>query len=108
MNILEILETFYSEHQWTLVNNDYESLYWQEGNLIQKPTLEELTDKWENNKGPIDDKATQRIRQVEILATWPIERQFEAITEFHMDRPEKLNELLSDLEEIKQKHPKTS
>ena len=108
MNILEILETFYSEHEWTIVNNDYESVHWGENNSITKPSLEELTDKWENNKTPIDDKNAQRNRQEEILATWPMEKQFEAITEFHMERPEKMNQLMADILEIKEKHPKSS
>tara|TARA_Y100000593_G_scaffold79875_1_gene148887 strand:+ start:161 stop:487 length:327 start_codon:yes stop_codon:yes gene_type:complete len=108
MNILEILETFYADQEWTLVNNDYESLHWGENNPTSKPTLEELEDKWNNNKTPIDDKAAQKSRQVEILAKWPIEKQFEAITEFHMERPEKMNELMDDILTIKEKYPKTS
>jgi len=108
MNILEILETFYPEYEWTLVNNDYESFHWGEGNSILKPTLEELNDKWDNNKSPIENKTAQRNRQKEILAEWPIEKQFEAITEFHMERPEKLNQLMVDIQSIKDKHPKSS
>ena len=108
MNILEILETFYSEHEWTMANDSYEGIRWGENNSISKPTLEELANEWENNKSPIDNKNAQRSRQEEILAVWPIEKQFEAITEFHMDRPEKLNQLTLDIQEIKDKYPKSS
>ena len=37
-----------------------------------------------------------------------VEKQFEAITEFHMERPEKLNQLMVDIQSIKDKHPKSS
>ena len=47
-------------------------------------------------------------RQVKILMEWPMEKQFEAITEFHMDRPEKLNQLLDFRNQIKSDTPKTS
>ena len=39
---------------------------------------------------------------------WPMEKQFEAITEFHMDRPEKLNQLLDFINQVKSDTPKTS
>ena len=97
MKILKVLKVFYGE---------YESLHWGESNSIPKPPLEELTDKWENNKTPIDEDEVQGQRQTEILASWPMERQFEAITEFHMDRPDKLNELIEHIESIKEKYPK--
>ena len=106
MNILEVLLTFYADHQWFLKNDDYESLEWDESNSIPKPSLEELTDKWENQRAPIQNNEVQRKRQEDILAVWPMERQFEAITEFHMNRPDKLNELISHIETVKDKHPK--
>ena len=108
MNILKILETFYAEHSWNLINDDYDSLDWSESNSIPKPTLEELEDKWDNNKAPIEDKQAQETRQIKILNEWPMEKQFEAITEFHMDRPDKLNELLEFIQQVKEETPKSS
>jgi hypothetical protein len=108
MNILKTLKAFYSEHEWVLKNDDYESLHWGESNSIPKPSLEELEEKWENNKSPIEESDVQEKRQMEILATWPMERQFEAITEFHMQRPDKLNDLLQHIESVKEKYPKSS
>ncbi len=108
MNILKTLETFYAEHSWNLINDDYDSLDWGENNSIPKPTLEELEEKWNNNRAPIDDKQAQETRQIKILNDWPMEKQFEAITEFHMDRPEKLNELLEFIQQVKDDNPKSS
>ena len=108
MNILKILETFYRDHSWNLVNDDYESLEWDENNSIPKPTLEELQDKWDNDRAPIENNQINEERQVKILMEWPMEKQFEAITEFHMDRPEKLNQLLDFINQIKSDIPKTS
>ena len=108
MNILKILETFYRDHSWNLVNDDYESLEWDENNSIPKPTLEELQDKWDNDRAPIENNQINEERQVKILMEWPMEKQFEAITEFHMDRPEKLNQLLDFINQINSDIPKTS
>jgi len=108
MDISKILEVFYAEHKWSLVGDDYEGLHWDEDNSISKPTLEELTDKWNSNQGSIQNVEVGYNRQLEILASWPMEKQFEAITEFHMDRPEKLNELISHIELVKENNPKTS
>lgn len=108
MNVTQILETFYSEYQWSIINDDYSELVWAETNAIAKPTLEELQDKWDNDRAPIEDGVIQKKRQEEILSKWPMEKQFEAITEYHMDRPEKLNELLEHIEQVKADNPKTS
>ncbi len=108
MNIPEILETFYSEHEWLITGEDYESLSWGENNSISKPSLEELQEKWDNDRAPIDNNVTQKVRQEKILSAWPIEKQFEAITEYHMDRPEKLNELLDHIQKVKEDNPKAS
>lgn len=108
MDILKVLEVFYSEHDWVTVNNDYDSLYWAETNSIEKPTLEELQSKWDNQSAEINNKDIQRIRQREIISVWPMEKQFEAITEFHMGRSEKLDELVSYIDSVKAKHPKST
>ena len=108
MDILKVLEVFYPEHEWTIVNEGYESLDWSENNSIPKPTAEELEEKWEHHKAPIDEKDVQRQRQLEIMAAWPMDKQFEAITEFHMDRPDKMNELVSYIESVKEKYPKAT
>ena len=107
MDILKILSTFYSEHEWVSKNNNYDDLFWSENNSISKPTLEELQDKWDNQGAEISNKEVQIIRQKEILSKWPIEKQFEAITEFHMDRPDKLNELITFIQQVKVDYPKS-
>ena len=107
MDILKILTTFYHEHEWVVKNNNYEDLYWSDENSISKPTLEELEDKWDNQSSEIDNKDIQITRQKTILSQWPIEKQFEAITEHHMGRPDKLNELMAFIEQVKLDHPKS-
>jgi len=107
MDILKILSAFYPEHEWVVKNNSYEGLYWSSDNSIPKPTLEELQGKWDNQGSEINDKEVQIIRQKEILSQWPIEKQFEAITEHHMGRPEKLNDLIAFIEQVKIDNPKS-
>jgi|TARA_Y100001936_G_C15544938_1_gene394469 hypothetical protein len=106
MNILEVLLSFYGEHQWVLKGDDYDSLEWDESNSIPKPSEEELSEKWEQNTSLIQNNEIQRQRQLEIVSIWPIEKQFEAITEFHMDRPEKLENLIAHIQSVKDKYPK--
>ena len=108
MNTSQVLEVFYSEHQWFITNDDYETLVWSESNSAPKPSLEELQEKWDNDKAPIENNVIQQTRQGEILAKWPMEKQFEAITEYHMDRPEKLEELLEHIQQVKENLPKAS
>ena len=66
MNITEVLETFYSDYQWLITNDDYDNLIWSEENSIAKPTLEELQDKWDNHSAPIQNNGVQKKRQEEI------------------------------------------
>lgn len=90
-----------------LKGDDYDSLEWEDSNSIPKPTEEELTQKWEQNAALVQNNEVQRQRQIEILSSWPIEKQFEAITEFHMDRPDKLNDLIAHIQSVKDKYPKS-
>jgi hypothetical protein len=47
MDIPLILSEYYKGQEWTLNGDDYESLIWyDERNTLPKPTLEELTEKW--------------------------------------------------------------
>ena len=41
-----VIATYYSGQGFYIDNNDYETLRWYEENTITKPTLEELTEKW--------------------------------------------------------------
>ena len=47
-------------------------------------------------------------RQTQILEYWPIEKQFEALTENAMGRPEKLNNLIDFIIKTKEDNPKPS
>tara|TARA_B100000902_G_C26790349_1_gene659518 strand:+ start:109 stop:432 length:324 start_codon:yes stop_codon:yes gene_type:complete len=106
MDILKILSTFYSEHEWVVKNNNYEDLFWSDSNLIAKPSLEELQDKWDNQTAEINNRDVQVQRQKAILSQWPMEKQFEAITEHHMGRSDRLDELTDFIEQVKAQYPK--
>jgi signal recognition particle subunit SEC65 len=108
MNIHKILELNYQNQQWA-VGEDYDSLTWDEGNSILKPSREELETIWNSLefKSKMQNDDANFHRKIEILSKWPIHKQFEAITEFHMNRTEKMNELISFINETKQKYPKT-
>ena len=108
MDISKILSVFYRDQEWAIKEEDYEFLEWGESNSIPKPTLEELQDKWDNQRGEIDDLGIQQTRKMEILSSWPIEKQFEAITEFHMGRPDKMDELVAHIQAVKDSHPKST
>lgn len=41
-----VIATYYSGQGFYIDNNDYETLKWYEENTLPKPTLEELTEKW--------------------------------------------------------------
>ena len=42
MNIEKILQLRYPQYRWTIANNDYDRLVWNESNDITKPTHDEL------------------------------------------------------------------
>ena len=44
-----VIATYYSGQGFYIDNNDYETLRWYEDNTITKPTLEELTEKWDEH-----------------------------------------------------------
>ena len=46
MDIPCILSNYYKGHVWSLNGEKYEGLVWIEENTLPKPTLEELTEKW--------------------------------------------------------------
>jgi len=47
MDIALILSEYYKGQEWTVHGNTYEALIWyDEKNSLSKPTLEELTEKW--------------------------------------------------------------
>ena len=110
VDIEQVLEQNYSQYQWGIRYNDYDSLTWSSNNDIPKPTYEELISHTEN---PEVEKAvsTENIineRQTQILEHWPIEKQFEALTENAMGRPEKLNNLIDFIIKTKEDNPKPS
>ena len=47
------------------------------------------------------------LKNSKLLKKQTQEKQFEAITEHHMGRPDKLNELMAFIEQVKLDHPKS-
>ena len=109
VDIEQILETKYSDYQWSIKNSEYSTLQWSSSNEISKPTEEELLGHAENEevKKTITDNEAVRQRQEQILNIWPVEKQFEALTENSMGRPEKLNELNNFILKTKEDFPKS-
>jgi hypothetical protein len=60
MDIVKVLSEKYSGTQWNLVNNDYKKLTWDDTNSIEKPTLQELEQKWQEIQ---DEKPMKIIRE---------------------------------------------
>ena len=110
VDIEQVLEQKYSQYQWGIRNNDYDSLTWSSNNDIPKPTYEELISHTENPEieKAVDEEKVIDKRQAQILEYWPIEKQFEALTENAMGRPEKLNDLMDFIIKTKEEHPKPS
>ena len=108
MNLLRILESKYLEYEWSLKGEGYEHFNWSENNSIPKPTETELNDIWsqEEFQNQLSLTEVQEKRKNDIRESWPIEAQFEALTENAMGRPEKLNELINFINQVKEKYPK--
>lgn len=67
MDIPLILSEYYKGQEWTLNGDDYESLIWyDERNTLPKPTLEELTEKWNGHLAaqPLKELRQERNRRL--------------------------------------------
>ena len=63
MDIPLVLSECYKGQEWTLTDGDYEALIWyDERNSLPKPTLEELTEKWNEYVAaqPLKELRTER------------------------------------------------
>ena len=110
MDIERILEIKYSQYQWGITNNDYDTLVWSSKNDIPKPSLEEITGHHEDEAFQSQHKDKEAIdnRKQAIIEQLPMEKQFEALTENAMGRPDKLNQLINFISGVKDSHPKSS
>ena len=107
MNIEKILKLRYSDSQWELAGNSYSGLNWLDN--TDKPTEEELQQIWDESNFSVEvsnDEAIENRKQ-KIISYWPIDKQFEAITENSMGRPEKLNQLNAFISGVKEEFPKS-
>ena len=62
MDIPLILSNFYKGQLWVLTGRTYDGLEWDETNTLPKPTLEELTEKWNEHVAaqPLKELRTKR------------------------------------------------
>ena len=62
MDIPHILFEYYKGQGWSLNGDGYEGLIWSEENTLPKPTLEELTEKWDEYVAaqPLKELRTKR------------------------------------------------
>ena len=67
MDIPCILSNYYKGHGWSLNGEKYEGLIWWEENTLPKPTLEELTEKWNEYVAaqPLKELRTKRNQVLE-------------------------------------------
>mgnify|MGYP003111264890 CR=1 FL=1 len=110
MDIEHVLEVRFSQYQWSIVNNDYDRFNWADSNDIPKPTYQELESIYNENLFSKDsqDKVAIENRKKAIIEEWPVEKQFEALTEDAMGRPDKLNQLINYISGVKEEYPKSS
>ena len=110
MDIERILEIRFSQYQWSIVNNDYNKLNWAESNPIPKPSYQDFVDIYNEEVFSKEHHDKQAIdnRKKAILNQWPVDKQFEALTESAMGRPDKLNQLINYISGVKEDHPKMS
>ena len=61
-----VIATYYSGQGFYIDNNDYETLRWYETNTLPKPTLEELTEKWNEHLAaqPLKELRQERNRRL--------------------------------------------
>jgi hypothetical protein len=77
-----VIATYYSGQGFYIDNNDYETLRWYETNTLPKPTLEELTEKWDEHLAaqPLKELREERNRRL-------AEVDWVAIRAFSMNTP---------------------
>ena len=60
MDIVRVLVEKYDGAQWNLIDDDYNRLSWDDTNVISKPSLEELEQKWQEIQ---DEEPMKLIRE---------------------------------------------
>ena len=67
INIIGPLTEYYGNCAWSITGTRYDNLIWEEENSLPKPTLEELTEKWNEYVAaqPLKDLRTKRNQALE-------------------------------------------
>ena len=104
MNIPCILSNYYKGHVWSLDGEKYEGLIWWEENTLPKPTLEELTEKWNEYVAaqPLKELRTERnklLTQTDMYATLDYPHSNLAVQQTWFDYRQALRDLPSVTED---------
>ena len=62
INVVGPLTEYYGNCVWSITGTHYDNLIWEEENALPKPTLEELTEKWDEYVAaqPLKELRTKR------------------------------------------------
>jgi len=96
-NISEAISSLYPTCKWTLINDDYNTLWWDNENDFPPPKLEELEAERERLKSEWEKQEYQRLRYNEYPS---IEEQLDLL--YHQGYDGWKNEI----NKIKEKYPK--
>ena len=67
INVVGPLTEYYGNCVWSITGTHYDNLIWEEENTLPKPTLEELTEKWNEYVAaqPLKELRAERDRRLE-------------------------------------------
>ena len=104
MDIPCILSNYYKGHVWSLDGEKYEGLIWWEENTLPKPTLEELTEKWNEYVAaqPLKELRTERnklLTQTDMYATLDYPHSNLAVQQTWFDYRQALRDLPANTED---------
>ena len=104
MDIPCILSNYYKGHVWSLNGEKYEGLVWIEENTLPKPTLEELTEKWNEYIAaqPLKELRTKRntlLEQTDRYATLDYPHSNLAVQQTWFDYRQALRDLPDNTED---------
>lgn len=105
MDIALILSEYYKGQEWTVHGNAYETLIWYDDkNILPKPTLEELTEKWNEYIAaqPLKELRTERntlLEQTDRYATLDYPHSNLAVQQTWFDYRQALRDLPANTED---------
>jgi hypothetical protein len=98
MDIPLVLSNYYKGQNWSLNGENYEGLLWSDENTLPKPTLEELTNKYDEHRAaqPLRELRTKRnavLEQTDRYATIDYPHPTEEVKQAWLDYRQALRDL---------------